>query len=90
MMNAYWHDGRDIEHADALASIATDCGWTQVNFAALQNDAYRGAVLADVALAREYGIQGVPGMIFNDKYYLSGAQPYDLLVEAVEKITEEN
>ena len=46
-------------------------------------------VSADVELAHEYGLNGVPALIFENKYLVSGAQPYDTLRRVVEKVQEE-
>ncbi len=33
-----------------------------------------------------YGLQGVPALIFNNKYLVSGVQPYEVLKQVVEKV----
>ena len=45
---------------------------------------------ADVDLARSYGLNGVPAMVFNDKYLVSGAQPANVLRQVVERIVQES
>ncbi len=90
VMQAYWQEAKDIGNADVLTDIAIAVGLDGDAFqTALQAVAYRQAVLDDVAQAHAYGINGVPAMIFADKYLVSGAQPYEVLTQAVEQIGAE-
>ena len=45
---------------------------------------------ADVELAYQYGLTGVPALIFNNRYLVSGAQPFEVLQQVVEKVAAEN
>jgi predicted DsbA family dithiol-disulfide isomerase len=36
-----------------------------------------------------YGLDGVPALVFADKYLVSGAQPYNVLKQVVEKVQAE-
>jgi predicted DsbA family dithiol-disulfide isomerase len=42
------------------------------------------AVSVDLAQAQAYNIQGVPAFIFGNRYYVSGAQPLELLERAAD------
>ena len=42
------------------------------------------AVRADLAQAQAYNIRGVPAFIFGNRYYVSGAQPLELLERAAD------
>ena len=46
-------------------------------------------MLDDVATAHSYGINGVPALVFQNKYLVSGAQPYTVLTGVVEQIAKE-
>ena len=90
IMRGYWSEGKDIEEVDVLSEIAAAAGLDATEFrAALENPAYNQAVRNDIFQAHTYGISGVPGMVFNNKYFVSGAQPYDVLARAVEQIVAE-
>lgn len=90
VMHAYWQDARDISQIDVLLEIATDAGLDAEAFRAAQSDPHSiAAVDADIEQARLYGISGVPAMVFVNKYLVSGAQPYDVLSNAVEQIRAE-
>ena len=43
----------------------------------------------ELALAREYGITGVPFLVINEKYGLNGAQPLAKIEELLDEIIEE-
>ena len=42
-------------------------------------------MLADVQQAFDYGLSGVPALVFNNKYLVSGAQPYELLAQVADQ-----
>jgi predicted DsbA family dithiol-disulfide isomerase len=90
VMKAYWQEARSIDDPALLQEIAEQVGLATENFAAvLANPAYDEAVSADVRLAQEYGLTGVPALVFANKYLVMGAQPYDMLKRVVDKILEE-
>lgn len=90
VMRAYWQEGRDIGDRTVLANVAADVGLDRQMFLeALDSPAYQQAVLADIVQAQAYGINAVPSLIFADKYLVAGAQPYPVLVGAVEQIQAE-
>ena len=55
----------------------------------LSSDCYAEAVRADEQEATERGIHGVPYFLVNGKYTASGAQPTEMLKEALKKILAE-
>jgi predicted DsbA family dithiol-disulfide isomerase len=87
---AYWQEGRSIEDIDVLKDIAAKVGLDANEFeAALKNPKYDAEVTGDVEQAYAYGLNGVPAMVFDNRYLVSGAQPYEVLAEIVEKIEGE-
>jgi predicted DsbA family dithiol-disulfide isomerase len=90
VMQAYWQQARSIDDKAVLKEIVEQVGLSNENFDdVLANPAYDAAVSADVDLAREYGLTGVPALVFADRYLVVGAQPYEVLKQVVEKILEE-
>jgi len=76
-------------HITVLRNIVSEIGLDADLFEeALSNPELDAEVSTDVQTASEYGITGVPAMLFMGKYILSGAQPYDELVKIVEQIKE--
>ena len=90
VMQAYWQQARSIDDKAVLKEIVEQVGLSSENFDdVLANPAYDAAVSADVDLAREYGLTGVPALVFADRYLVVGAQLYEVLKQVAEKILEE-
>lgn len=91
VFRAYWQEAQNIEDLDVLAGLATAVGLDRDEFlAALDNPTYQQGMLGDVQQAFQYGLSGVPALVYNNKYLVSGAQPYELLAEVAEKAATEN
>jgi predicted DsbA family dithiol-disulfide isomerase len=87
VMRAYWQAGQSIEEVEILQQIAGEIGLAVDEFTmALQDPQYEVAVTQDIRAAWQLGIQGVPALLFEKKYFISGAQPYAVLAEIVERI----
>lgn len=90
VMRAYWQEARDIGDRDVLAEIAGTLGLGRDEFLAALNDpAFDAEVQADIDLAHAYGLNGVPALIFDNRYLVSGAQPADVLRRLVAQIGAE-
>ena len=90
IMRAYWLEAQSIEDREVLAQIAIASGLDRNAFlAALTDPAMEQEVLNDVAWAHNNGISGVPALVFQEKYLVSGAQPYDVLTRVVDQIRAE-
>lgn len=91
VMQAYWQQARAIDDQNVLKEIAASVDLNTDEFASLlENPQFNAEVDADIALASEYGLDGVPALIFNNKYLVMGAQPYDVLKQIVERVQNEN
>ncbi len=89
VFRAYWQEEKNIEDLDVLAEVATAVGLARDQFLAALNDPdYQKAMMADVQQAFQYGLSGVPALVYDKKYLVSGAQPYELLAEVAEKARE--
>lgn len=89
VFEAYFQDGLNIEDMTVLRNIVTEIGLDADEFERAISDSELDAeVTADVQIATNYGITGVPAMLFVDKYLLSGAQPYEELVRIVDQIKQ--
>ena len=89
-MRAYWEQARDIGDPAVLLEIARQAGLNTKDFEQiLTSEAFDEQVSADVELAYEYGLTGVPALVFADHYLVMGAQPYQVLKQVVERIIEE-
>ena len=83
---AYFLDGVDLTARENLVSIATSTGLDRTAVEEwLDSAEAREAVAAEDACAREIGIEGVPFFIFNGRLGVSGAQPADVLLDAMKQ-----
>ncbi len=87
VLHAYWQRANNIGDLDVLAQIAQSVGLEREPFlAALKDNQYEMQVEADIEQAYYYGLTGVPALIFGERYLVSGAQPYEVLRQVVEKV----
>ena len=85
-LRAYFLDGVDLTARASLVSIATSTGLDRAAVEEwLDNAEARDAVAAEDARAREIGIEGVPFFIFNGRLGVSGAQPAEVLLDAMKQ-----
>lgn len=86
----YFVEGADLSDKETLADIAQQAGIDRSEAAAyLATDADRELIAEQDRRARAIGVEGVPFFIFNQRLSLSGAQPPEVIVEAMEKAREE-
>ena len=87
VFRAYWQQARSIEELDVLADVAESVGLDRAAYLqALADDSYNEQVTADVEQAFNYGLSGVPALVFANKYLVSGAQPYEVLVQVTKQL----
>ena len=86
VMLGYFTEGLPIGDREALIAVGDELGLDARG--ALESDEYAGAVREDEMLAQRIGIQGVPFFVLNRRYGVSGAQPADALLQALEKTAE--
>ncbi len=86
LFRAYFVEGINIGDIDALARLAGDAGFDATAARAwLVSDAGRSAVEAEEQRARALGVTGVPFFVFNQRLAVSGAQPPEVLLGAIEQ-----
>ena len=83
VMRGYFTEGLPIGDREALIALGDELGLDAR--AALESDEYADAVREDEMLAQRIGIQGVPFFVLGRRYGVSGAQPADVLAQALEK-----
>jgi predicted DsbA family dithiol-disulfide isomerase len=82
----YLSEGQAIGDRDVLQRLATEVGLSAAEVrAVLESDRYAEEVRADEQQARELGISGVPFFVFDERLAVSGAQPAELLLKALEQ-----
>jgi predicted DsbA family dithiol-disulfide isomerase len=86
----YFVEGADLSNKETLADIAQQAGMDRDEAATyLASAADRDLIEEQDRRARAIGVEGVPFFIFNQRLALSGAQPPEVIVEAMEKAREE-
>jgi predicted DsbA family dithiol-disulfide isomerase len=83
---ATFTDGLRVSDHEALVEVAVAAGLDPEEAReVLASDRYADAVRADEAQARAYGISGVPFFVVDGRYGISGAQPAEVLAQALEQ-----
>ncbi|PKR81503.1 disulfide bond formation protein DsbA [Brumimicrobium salinarum] len=86
MFKAFFTEGKNIADKSSLISIGEEIGLSKDEVeTALSDNKYAEMMNADIAEARQIGVQGVPFFVFNRKYAVSGAQPPKAFLESLEK-----
>ena len=81
---AYLTHGDALGEPEVLVRIAADAGLDAEGARAmLASDAHADAVRADEARARAFGISGVPFFAIDERYGVSGAQPPEVILDAL-------
>ena len=81
---AYFTEQRSVFDHDTLTALAVEVGLDRAEVEqVLGSDAYDDAVTLDESTARELGANGVPFFVLDRKYGISGAQPAELIADAL-------
>jgi predicted DsbA family dithiol-disulfide isomerase len=87
LLKAYFMEGKNIDNKATLIEIAKNIGLDEQKTTAFLNTDEQGEdVQNDIALAKQFGISGVPFFVFNRKYAVSGAQGVDAFLQALQKV----
>jgi predicted DsbA family dithiol-disulfide isomerase len=82
----YMTEGRAIGDHEVLVQLASEAGLDANEVrAVLASDRYAKEVREDEETARRLGIRGVPFFVLAGKYAISGAQPADVILRALEQ-----
>jgi len=86
MYSAYFEHGRGLFTTDDLVAVAAEAG---LDGAAaremLAGTAYADQVIQDQVLARTFGANGVPFFVIDRAYGVSGAQPVEVFLDALDQ-----
>ncbi|MGE6600086.1 DsbA family oxidoreductase [Bacillus proteolyticus] len=91
LLFAYFTESQNLSDVETLATIAENSGIDKQEALNIINNksAYANDVRVDEAIAQQYRITGVPYFIINQKYAISGAQPLETFVGALQQVWEE-
>ncbi|MDS7926859.1 DsbA family oxidoreductase [Acinetobacter sp. V115_6] len=83
-------EGKSIFDHKVLVELANEVGVPREEAnSAFSNISFKQEVLKDEASAHAMGASGVPLFIINNKYSISGAQPIETFLSALEQVWEE-
>jgi len=85
IMRGYFTESEAVGDHETLVRLVADAGVDpEAARSVLAGDAYADAVRADELLGARMGIRGVPFFVLDRRYGVSGAQPAELLVQALD------
>lgn len=86
LFKAHFSRGQNIDDPEVLTELGVSIGLEEANVReVLSTDAFTSEVRQDQAEAQSMGIRGVPFFVFNDKYGVSGAQPIETFLGALQQ-----
>ena len=89
LQNALFVQNRNIEERDVINDCINQSG---IDFAEWEQHYNSGetreAVEKDLLLAKQYGVRGVPCLVIDGKYQVSGAQPLAQIIQAIQNAVE--
>lgn len=90
LFKAYFTEGKNFGDPSTLIELGKSIGLSQEEInEAFTNPVYGSKVKADIQEAQQIGVTGVPFFVFDRKYAISGAQPAEAFVQALEQSVSE-
>lgn len=75
LLKAYFIEGQNLDDRSTLLKLAQEVKLDREQLLdSLEKKDYASAVQEDIKVAREFGVRGVPFLVFNRKFGISGAQ----------------
>lgn len=86
LFRSYFTNGREIGSLNSLAEIASGCGLSREEVEGfLASDRAVQEVRTEEAIGHRLGIRGVPYFVLNGSISISGAQPPEIFVSALQQ-----
>ena len=86
LFKAYFTEGKNIADHETLLLLGTEIGLSSETIKkTLNGNEYADEVEKDIYEASRIGVRGVPYFVFNDRYAVSGAQPTETFLGALNK-----
>ncbi|MED4206544.1 DsbA family oxidoreductase [Neobacillus mesonae] len=91
ILHAHFTESKHIGDHRTLIELAVEVGLDREAVEKmLTSNEMADSVRADEQIAQQYRITGVPFFLINKKYALSGAQPTEMFVQALQKVIAED
>ena len=86
----YFEEHANIADHSVLLAVISEFALPQEEAAqVLAGDAFADEVKRDILEAHQSGVQGAPFFVLNNKYGISGVQPYEYMLAALKQIQAE-
>ena len=86
MYAAYFEQGRGVFSTDDLVAFASEVGLdAHAAREMLTGTAFLDQIVQDQVLARTFGANGVPFFVIDRAYGVSGAQPVEVFLDAIDQ-----
>ncbi|MEM9453845.1 MAG: DsbA family oxidoreductase [Myxococcota bacterium] len=86
LFSAYMHEGQSVADHEVLVDLAAEVGLDAERAQALlSSDEHAHDVRHEQATAAELGVTGVPFFVIDGRYAVSGAQPSEVLLQAMQR-----
>jgi predicted DsbA family dithiol-disulfide isomerase len=87
LFKAHWQDGARLEDVGDLVGIGTAVGLDPTELrTSIEEDRYASVIDHNRQLATSVGINAIPAHVFGRRYLVMGAQPYEVLRQAVDAL----
>lgn len=91
VFDKFYGRGQDISKWEVLCTAAEEVGLDAEEMQRLvEAGTYTTAVQSEVNQASQIGVTGVPTYVLNDRYAIVGAQPYEVFLQALERLKSES
>ncbi len=88
LFQAYFTEGKNTADHETLTALAAEIGLDEAEVRSmLAGNAYADAVENDIFEARQVGARGVPFFVFDERYAVSGAQPTELFLQVLTRVS---
>jgi len=86
-LKAYFEESKHLNKKEELHAIAKEFNWSPEKVdAIISDDKVAYDVKSEIAHYQQRGVSGVPFFVINDKYGISGAQPTEVFLEALQSV----
>lgn len=90
VLKAYFLEGAAIGQTDVLLSLVEQVGLSRdTAIEIIESDQFASEVQADIVIAQQLGVRGVPFFVIDNKFGISGAQSKEVFENTIEKAAQE-